>query len=301
MTVTGPVDAQRLGMTLPHEHLLIDLARITRNFDHLLHDVSLASEEAERFRLAGGQSVVDLTNRNIGRNPIALRQISERTGLNIVMGCGWYREPYFDPELYEKSTNQIADDIVRDLVKGVADSGIRAGVIGEIGSDDMRPISPAEERSFRAAARAQLRTGVTISTHAAFSRVGLDQLDLLVEEGVDPRRVIIGHAGHKSDPDYYEAIARRGAWVQFDRIRGTHEWDVARYVGLVVEFIRRGFLHKLLLSHDICMLPHLHAFGGTGYDFIPSEFVPRLRAAGLSEEQIGILLMRNPRAAFAPE
>ena len=300
MTVRGPIAADKLGRTLPHEHLLIDLARVTRNFDHFLHDVSLAVQEAARFRDAGGGTIVELTNRNLGRDPRGLCAIAEQTGLNIVMGSGWYREPYYDREVYERSTNQLADEIVRDLLEGVDGTGIRAGIIGEIGSDDRRPISPAEERSFRAAARAHKRTGVTISTHAAFSRVGLDQLDLLMEEGVDPARVIIGHAGHMSDPDYHAAIAQRGAWVQFDRIRGMHEWDVQRYVKLIQEFLHRGFLRQLLLSHDVCMLPHLRAYGGTGYDFLLTDFVDRLRGAGLTRSEIDTLLIDNPRAALAP-
>jgi predicted metal-dependent phosphotriesterase family hydrolase len=299
ITVRGPVSADKLGRTLPHEHLLIDLARVTRNFDHYLHDVSLAVVEAGRFRDAGGSTIVDLTNRNLGRNPRALQRIAEQTGLNIIMGCGWYREPYFDREVYEKSTNQLADDIVQDILEGIDGTGVRAGIIGEIGSDDRRPISPAEERSFRAAARAHKRTGLTISTHAAFSPVGLEQLDLLIEEGVDPARVIIGHAGHLPDPDYHAAIARRGAWVQFDRIRGTHAWDIHTYVELIQEFLDRGFLHQLLLSHDVCMLPHLHAYGGSGYDFLLTDFAPRLRDAGLSQAEIDVLMVDNPRAALA--
>jgi phosphotriesterase-related protein len=300
VTVLGPVAADRLGRVLPHEHLLINLARVTRNYDHFLHDVSLAAIEAARFREAGGSTIVDLTNRNLGRDPRSLCRIARETGLNIIMGCGWYREPYYDPELYTKSTNRLADDIVRDIFDGVGDTGIRAGIIGEIGSDDGRPISPGEERSFRAAARAHKRTGLTISTHAAYSRVGLDQLDLLEEEGVDPARVIVGHAGHMSDPDYHEALARRGAWVQFDRIRGMYEWEVRRYIELIQEFLNRGFLHQLLLSHDVCMTSHLHAYGGTGYDFLLTDFVARLRAAGLSELEIDTLLIDNPRAALTP-
>lgn len=298
ITVRGPIAADDLGITLPHEHVVIDLARVTRNMDHLLHDTRLAAIELGRFRDAGGRTIVDLTNRNVGRNAQALRRISEDAGVNVVMGCGWYREPYYDRDVYEKSTNELADEIARDIQEGVDGTGIRAGIIGEIGSDDRLPISPAEERSFRAAARAHRRTGVTISTHAAFSRVGLQQLDLLLEEGVDPDAVIIGHAGHVSDPDYHEAIARRGAWVQFDRIRGAHEWDIQRYIDLIREFLDRGYLRQLLLSSDICMLPHLAAYGGTGYDYLLTGFVPRLRESGMSQKEIDVLFIDNPRAAL---
>jgi predicted metal-dependent phosphotriesterase family hydrolase len=120
-----------------------------------------------------------------------------------------------------------------------------------------------------------------------------------MEEGVDPARVIVGHAGHVPDPDYHTAIARRGAWVQFDRIRGMHAWDVNRSVELVQEFLDRGYLHQLLLSHDVCMLPHLHAYGGTGYDFLLTGFAGKLRDVGLTQTEIDVLLIDNPRAALA--
>lgn len=299
MSVLGPVPVDELGMTLPHEHLLCDLARVTGYREHRLDDVELAILEAKRFRDAGGKTIVDMTSGGLGRNPLALQQIARATGLNIIMGCGWYREPYYEQQVYEKSTNRIAADMIRDITEGVGDTGIRAGVIGEIGSR-YHYIQPAEERCFRAAARAHKATGLSITTHATDSPVGLDQLDLLEDEGIDLRRVNVSHCDTYPHSDYHAALAKRGARVEFDFVRGGPDWDMDKKVRLIQEMLRRGYLHQLLLSHDVCLKAHLHAYGGAGYDYLPTTFLEKLLTAGLSREEIHILTVENPRAALVP-
>jgi predicted metal-dependent phosphotriesterase family hydrolase len=297
MTVLGPVPIDRLGITLMHEHLFIDLCRVTRDPDHWLNDLLLTVEEVKRFFDAGGRTLVDVTNRDLGRDPLRVKRVATETGLNIVMGCGWYREPFYRQEIYEKTTKQVAEDIVREIEDGIGDTGVRPGIIGEIGCD-RNYISPAEERSFRAAARAHKRTGLSITTHVVRCPAGLDQLNLLEEEGVDLRRVIIGHCCTYPDPNYHEAVARRGAFVEFDIIRSSAEWDIAARVEYVMLLVKKGYLRQILLSHDICMKSHLHAYGGNGYDYVLKDFSPRLLRAGLSQEQIQVLLVENPITAL---
>jgi len=297
MTVLGPVPVDRLGITLMHEHLFIDLCRVTRDPDHWLNDLSLTVEEVKRFFDAGGRTLVDVTNRDLGRDPLRVQRVATETGLNIVMGCGWYREPFYRQEIYEKTTKQVAEDIVREIEDGIGDTGVRPGIIGEIGCD-RNYISPAEERSFRAAGRAHKRTGLSITTHVVRCPAGLDQLNLLEEEGVDLRRVIIGHCCTYPDPNYHEAVARRGAFVEFDIIRSSAEWDMAARVEYVMLLVKKGYLRQILLSHDVCMKSHLHAYGGNGYDYVLKDFSPRLLRAGLSQEQIQVLLVENPISAL---
>ncbi len=298
MTVLGPVEADRLGSTLMHEHLIIDLCRVTRIPDGVLNEIPLAVHEINFFKAAGGSTVVDVTNRILGQNPEGLVTIAQQADLNIIMGCGWYREPFYDESVYLHTTNQIADEMVRDIEVGVDGTGIRAGIIGEIGTD-LYHVSPAEERVFRAAARAHKRTGLTITTHAVRSPVGLDQLDILEEEGVDPRRIVIGHCDFYPHMDYHEAVARRGAYVEFDSIgRGFIEWEIQRRLEWIQNLIDKGYLRQILLSHDVCLKSHLRAFGGQGYDYVLSGFVPRMLEAGISEEQIEIMMVTNPRAAL---
>jgi phosphotriesterase-related protein len=300
-TVRGPIRGDALGLTLPHEHLFIDLFRITRVRDGLLNDETLAVQEAARFKAAGGSTLVEVTNHGLKRNPAALRRVAEATGLHVVMGSGWYREPYYDHDYIARRTTQdLAADFLQEIEKGEPETGIRPGIIGEIGAD-WSWVSPAEERVHRAAARAHRRTGLAITLHALESPVGLQQLAILDEEGADLRRVIVGHSDTWPDPDYHEAIARQGAYVQFDTIRGLFPYEVERHLRLVKEFLRRGFLRQLLLSHDNCFKSHLVGYGGHGYAYISTRFVPLLREAGLSDEQVRLLLVENPRRALTGE
>jgi phosphotriesterase-related protein len=296
MTVRGPMAATELGVVLPHEHVFIDLLREYRGVG-LLADEGLAIEELTRFRAAGGSTIVDCTSEGLGRRPEALRRVSEATGIPIVMGSGHYRRPYLDEARIDvMAVDALADEIVRDVELGVGDSGIRAGIIGEIGCD--RVMSAIEERVFRAAARAHRRTGVTITTHAARWPVGEAQLDLLAEEGVDPTRVIIGHCDMVPDPDYHLRIARRGAWVQFDTIQGVHEMDTLRRLAWIRGLVDAGFEGRLLLSQDVCLTSDLAAYGGPGYAYVVTGFRDRMLEAGFPERLLTTFFVDNPRRAL---
>lgn len=298
MTVTGPVDAGELGFTLTHEHLFINLLREYRG-NGLLNDELLAIEECQKFAALGGRTIVDCTNGSMGRDPEALRRVAEATGLNIVMGCGHYRVPYLDHDwLDAHPVDEIAESIVIELTEGIGDDHIRPGVIGEIGADKWF-ISAHEERSFRAAARASIRTGVTVTTHAARWPVGQAQLDLLLEEGMDPTRIIVGHCDTVPVPDYPLSIAERGAYVQFDNIRGLTEYDLVRQASQVVRLRDAGHLDKVLLSHDVCLRTHLSISGGPGFELISKDFLPRLLRVGLTEDEIRMVTHDNPARALA--
>ncbi len=295
MTVLGPVAADTLGITLPHEHLALNAARL--DADLILDDRALVIAEVALFKNAGGGSIVEVSSMGLGRDPAALQRVSRESGLNVIMGCGWYHERRYEPRLYRQTTNEIAAEIVRDIEMGVDGTAVRAGIIGEVGcASDF--VSPAEERVLRAAARAQRQTGLSIITHGDFSAIGLAQLDIFAEEGVDLRRVIVSHCDSYPEPSYHEAIARRGAYVEFDLVRGYSEWETQRHINWITALIAQGFLDQILISHDVCKSRHLHAYGGFGYDHILRDFVPRLRTAGLSEEQLERLLIVNPRAAL---
>lgn len=297
MTVTGPVAINDLGFTLPHEHIFANQVREYRG-NGLLNDEALAILEIEKLIASGGRTLIDCTIDEVARDPLALKRVSEATGLNIVMGCGHYRDPYLDNNWFDKNApDAIAEIIVRDLTEGVDDTGVRSGIIGEIGADKWY-ISAAEERSFRAAARAHHKTGITITTHAARWPVGLPQLDLLAEEKVDPRRVIIGHCDMVPTPGYHEAIAKRGSWVEFDTIRGESEYDTELRVEFVLKMVELGYAAQVLISHDLCLRTHMSVTGGCGYDFIIRDFIPRLKRAGLDDEVIHQITVENPARAL---
>ncbi len=296
-TVRGPVAADALGMILPHEHIFINLLREYRA-NGLLDDPELMAAELARFAAAGGRTVVDCTTRELGRAPRRLAAMSERTGLHIVMGCGHYRNPYLDREAIDRlSVDALAQAIVDEVEHGVDGTGIRPGIIGEVGCDGPH-IAAVEERTLRAAARAQIASGLTLTTHAARWPVGLPQLDLFAAEGVDPRRVVIGHCDMVPDPAYHLEIARRGAFVQFDTINGHVEHEIERRIRAVCALAAAGHLDQVLLSHDVCLASDLAASGSGGYGFIAAAFLPRLRAAGLSADDCRRLVEDNPRRAL---
>jgi predicted metal-dependent phosphotriesterase family hydrolase len=301
-TVLGPVAPTELGWVLPHEHTAIALWHIPARWDYweLRRDEPAIVEELAAFRTAGGGTLVDLTLPGVGRDPEWLARISRATGLHVVMGAGWYRGAYYPPEalIDRRTVDSLADEIVRDIETGVGGTGIRAGIIGEIGAD--KPwLSAQEERVHRAVARAARRTGAAISTHAAQSAVGLDQLDVFESEGADLTRVVIGHSDSNPDPAYHLAIAERGAMVEFDFIGMSftplERFGEDRLVENLCSLLAAGHVERVMLSQDVCHDSQLKRYGGNGYTYLAEAFLPRLRAAGVSEAEIETMTVANPQ------
>lgn len=299
MTVLGPVPAAELGITLTHEHLLLDLFQYFQpHREFLVNDRALAAQELELYARAGGRTLVELTTPDIGRDPAGLAEIARETGVNIVMGCGRYREPFYEPELWKRSTADVAQMLIDEIEQGI--DGVRPGIIGEIGTHDPW-VSPVEERVFRASARAHKATGLTITLHANASAVGLRQLDVLAEEGVDLRRVVVGHCDTYPFSEYHRAVLERGAWVEFDTIRGSFDFETKRQLDQLLLLINEGHIGRLLLSQDVCTNRFYTVYGGNGYAFLITEFVQQMLNAGLDREQIDTLLVENPRRMLTGE
>ncbi len=307
-TVAGDVDPAGIGFTLPHEHTVCHLWRIPERFDYweLTADEDLISAELARFRDAGGTCIADVTLGGIGRDPAWLRRLSARTGLHIVMGCGWYREPYYPPEdlVDRRSVEQLADVIVAEFAEGVPGSEgpdgarVRPGIIGEIGVH--KPwVSAQEERVFRAAGRASRATGMAVMTHAVMSPVGLRQLDLLVEAGADPSRIVLGHQDSYPILSHWLEIVERGASLECDFLGMSftpmEKKGEPRVIDLICEMLSRGHGDRILLSQDVCDNSQLVFYGGNGYAYIAETFLPRLRERGVSEDEIRMLTVENPR------
>ena len=301
-TVRGPVDPADLGFTLPHEHTAIALWHIASRWDYweLTPDEPIIESELALFRSAGGSCLADLTLPGVGRDPVRLADLSVRTGLHIVMGCGWYRGAYYPPEarIEQRSVDDLAGEIVREWTDGVGESGVRPGILGEIGTD--KPwVSPAEERVHRAVARASIRTGMAISTHSVMSAVGLAQLAIFEEEGADPTRVVIGHADSFPSLEHYLEIIRRGANIEFDFLgmsfNATERLGEERIAGLLIELLSRGHGDRILLSQDVCHNSQLKHYEGNGYVHLQETFLPRLRAIGVSAADIERITVLNPR------
>jgi phosphotriesterase-related protein len=291
-TVLGPIPPEALGPTLMHEHVLCDFYRITGHLDQLLNDEDLAVEELARLTAVGGRALVECTTPDLGRNALGLRRIAQRTGLHIVMGTGWYRQLFYPPEIDQSTVEMLAERMVADL-RGGSDGAVPAGIIGEIGAD-RDYLTAQEERVLRAAARAHRATGAPITTHASMYPVGMRQLALLREEGVDPDRIIIGHCDTYLDPAYHRSLLEAGAYVQFDTIGRQHINPDQRRADALVSLIREGWVERLLLSSDRCYRSDLHAFGGPGYDVVFEQFFALLRERGVGGDELAVMTVVNP-------
>jgi len=301
-TVLGPIDPATLGWTLPHEHTQIALWHIASRWDYwqLTRNEPVILEELARFRDAGGSGLVDLTLPGVGRDPAWLRDIATASGLHVVMGCGWYRGVHYPAEarIDRRTVDDLADELVAEITDGVDGTGVRPGIIGEIGTD--KPwVSALEERVHRAAARAARRTGLAVTTHGVLSPVGLDQLRILEDEGLDPARGVIGHADSYPVPNHHLAIIDRGANVEFDflgmNFLPLERLGEPRVIELLGELVARGHADRILLSQDVCHDSQLKRYEGNGYVYLAETFLPRLRDAGITDAQIETMTVANPR------
>ncbi len=249
-------------------------------------DVNLMTEELRNAQHDGVACLVDAGLEGAGMDLDFIRQASKMSGLPIVKGAGFYTQPFYPKEVATLSEEQLTHAIVRQA------DDYPAGAFGEIGSWD--EITTLERRVFRAVGKAHLATNLPIFTHTGIpGKSALEQLDLLEDAGVDPRRVAIGHLGNLNDPNVYvhKTICRRGAFVGFDR-QGGGAADTA-VVPLVMALIEAGFAGQLLFSGD--------AF--RGYGRVITAFLPKLKAAGASDEVLRRITVDNPRRflAFVPK
>lgn len=299
ITVLGPIAPQEMGITQTHEHVILDAYDHWKSYDFVIDDEEMVIQELREYTRNGGKTIVDVTLEEIGRNPQALTRISRASGVHIVMGCAWYREFGYPDYVQELNSNELADIVVREIEVGVGDTGIRAGIIGEIGTG-RHHIVPAEERVFRASALAQQRTGIAITTHTTrWGTLAMEQIGMLKEYGADLSKVIIGHLGDRRGAHHLFPIAEKGVYVEIDNIGYLDyqpEWVRADNVAALC---KEGFADQVLLAEDICMLSHLKYLGGKGYGYLLEVFVPLLKDRGVTEEQIHKMLVENPARALA--
>jgi phosphotriesterase-related protein len=251
----------------------------------IMHNVDLMSEEVAKTKSAGIACIVDAGHADMGRDVNFIRQVSMKSGVPIVAGGGFYSQPFYPKEISTMSEEQI----VKALIKQADDDVL--GVFGEIGSWD--EITADERKVFRAVGKAHVATNLSIFTHTGIpGKSALEQLDILEDAGVKPDRVVIGHLGNLVDANVYvhKAICRRGAFVGFDRQGGNGD---AQQVPMVMALIDAGFTDHLMFSAD----------ASSGYSKTLTVFVPKLKAAGVSDQALHRITVDNPRRflAFVPK
>lgn len=350
VTVDGRIDPDDLGVTLPHEHLFVDavdawfeppdsafdrrLSRepvsietlwwVRQNAEYSADNLRLSSfdeavEEVSRFQHAGGRTVVDVTPKHTGMDPLRVRQVANAAGLQAIHGTAYYTRATHPERIDATSVDDLEAEFVSDVREGIDGTDVRAGLVGEIGVSGR--IHDEETKVLRAGSRAALRTGSPLMVHppgrtpyaqrdrtCPSSRWGLELLDIVEEEGVPPDRVVICHMDRTlyEDPAAIHDLAARGAYVEFDL------WGLDCYMQeyddgypsdhwraeTVLDLFDDGHANRLLFSHDVHMKIQRTRYGGFGYAHLLENVVPMLLARGLTRADIETVLVENPRRLF---
>jgi 5-phospho-D-xylono-1,4-lactonase len=298
-TVRGDVAAGDLGVCYPHEHVLGGPSGVD-DPDLVLDSASAAIKELIFYRQAGGQAIVDMSPVDYGRDVEGLQRISETAGIHVVCVTGHHKEAFAAPWTWDATVEQLAERFIAELTVGIDGTRVRAGVI-KAGSSHGR-VTPGEEKVFRAAALAHRETGAAISTHTEAGTMGMEQVDLLRSEGVEPGKIILGHVDRKLEWDYHLQLARTGAYLCYDQISKERYAPDSQRVEFILRLVAEGHGRQLLLSGDLARKSYLPSYGtggGPGLTYILWRFVPWLRTGGLSETAIDDLLVHNPARALA--
>jgi phosphotriesterase-related protein len=340
MTVSGPVSPAEMGITLTHEHCVIDITSLFQepeeatakklaydalsfhnvgfiryhmndNRDNLfLVDEEQSIKELRPFRLAGGGTIIDATNVDLGRDPLSLRRVSATTGLHIVMGSGYYVKPAQKLAVMGKrSEENIAEEITKDLFHGVVNTDVHSGLIGEIGCS--WPLEECEKKVLRAAGLAQKESGAPLMIHPGRSEEAPAEIaGILKEIGTDLSHTVISHIDRTLfEPRNRYALAEAGCYLAYD------EWGSEGYypesfsttdilndtqrIAQIKDLFAHGYGSQVLISHDICQKCRYMAYGGHGYNHILYNALPAMRKRGVTEKMINGLLVDNPSRFFA--
>ena len=332
-TVLGPIPPDALGPTLMHEHLLCDIRhprerkpddlgpelaldtvwainygtlKAARNY--VLDEVATAIDEVHRMVAAGGRSLVELSSGGLSPDPVGLAEIARATGAHVVMGCGHYVHDYQDPINARRSVDELAAEIIAAVRDGAWGTGIRAGIIGEIGCQ--APWTDQERQVMRAALVAQAETGAAVNVHPGRHPDQPQEVaDFVRAHGGRIERVVISHIDRTVfDAERLERLADAGCVLEWDlfgqessyyRLADIDMPNDAVRLRAIRRLVDRGHLAQVVVSHDICYRSRLVRYGGHGYGHIFANVVPLMRRRGFTEAEIGAILVDNPRRLLA--
>lgn len=301
-TVLGEINKSQLGVTSSHEHIFIDMRKcvdITGNEPEIFYDkvscenraemfakpyaildnalldeFDLAVKEMNYFKKSGGRTIIDCTPDEIGRDPLLLKKVSEESGVNIVVGCGHYYKKAHAPYVKDASVDDLAAEMYKDITEGIGDTGIKAGIIGEIGTS--QPFYDDEKKAVKAAGIVSSKTGKAVHIHTdLYSENGYEVVDILTKAGASPERICIDHVDVLLRPDYIKDLLNMGVYVEFDNLgkefyvseKTRFAYDLER-IKLLKHLIDEGYGKKILLCNDICLKTMWRTYGGLGYSHI---------------------------------
>jgi phosphotriesterase-related protein len=315
-TVLGPIAADELGVTLMHEHLVFSY--LGWECDALAppynrEEAAAACVEALTEAKAHGlKTLVDATGTDMGRDVELQKIVSDKLGINIVSATGFYTEKYgkagyfkFRSMVYD-IVAELCETMVKEITQGIGNTGVKAGVI-KIATGHAR-ISSYEEKLLKAAARAQKETGVPIITHTEGGTMGPEQADLLISEGADPKRIVIGHMCGNSDLNYHVSVLEKGVNIAFDRLGIDVLFPDRLRKACLIGLIGTGYADRIMLSQDCWAYRTGRPFefandtrqlvANWSYVHVFNNIIPALKDAGVSQDKIDTLMVENPKRLF---
>lgn len=292
-TVTGDIKKEQLGVTMAHEHFAVDL-RVVRHDDYsVLEDMGQAERELLKARALGCRSAVEVTTNDMGRDVLALRRLSEKTGVQIICSTGFYLKEYHSEWVKTAPAQELCALFLREVKEGIGETGIRAGLIAEVATSEEK-IYPSEEKVLVAAGMASAECGCAVSTHCQMGRLGHEQIELFLSQGMGADKVILGHTDLSHDAEYQKSLLARGVNLAIDTVgKLSYLSDEARADDLL-KLLEAGYEDHLLLSEDVSRRSYLTEEGGRGYTAVLQYFLPMLRERGVDEETLDKLLCKNP-------
>lgn len=291
-TVLGDIEKSELGKTLAHEHFIVDLDRIRKDGYSYIKDVDEVAAEIKKVMAQGIEAAFEVTTNDMGRDVCKLKQISEITGLKIICSTGYYLHSYHPDWMNEASKEDIAKIYIKDLTEGIDNTSIKAGLIGEIASSPKEFIDN-EKKILEAAGIAAKQTGFAVSTHTG-RYTAIETIETLLNEGVEPDKIIIGHQDLIDDHEYHLSLLKYGVNIAFDTCGKVSYMPDETRAENARKLVEAGYEDHLLLSNDISRHTYFTIFGGQGYLAVMDSVVPLMKQYGISENTIHKFLVDNP-------
>jgi phosphotriesterase-related protein len=295
-TVLGDVEAKELGFTMAHEHLLTcpkDAAK-----ENHLDSVEKAIQMLVEFKAIGGGCIVEATPECWGRNPLGMVEASQKSGVHVIACTGYISQEHgMEAELSDWTIDSVKDRMIHDVTVGIDGSKSKAGWI-KAGTGYMH-ITPNEEKVLRAAARAATETGVCLHTHTSSGTMGLEQIEIVEDEGFNCERMIIAHVDRLPDLWYHRKLLEKGVYLIYDGPGKAKYYPDSVRVDLLRQLVQDGFEDKIMLSNDMGRRTHHKVYGyGPGFNWIKERFLPRLLEEGFAQDVLDKFMIHNPAKVY---
>ncbi len=276
-----------------HEHTTINLSEVKNTEDCQLDVFSETVKEYKKLYEKGVRNIIDVTNFGMGRNIPYVQKVAEKTGMNIIFSTGFYQEEFYPIQVFRKTREQLAEQMIAEIIEGIKGTNAKADIIGEIGTS-YNKWTDTERKVFEAVVIAHKETNKPITTHTSIGTLGHEQVVFFKENKVDLNKVVIGHVDLTGDADYILQMLREGVYVEFDTIGKENYMPDRTRAEILKKIQNAGYIDRVFLSMDITRKSHLEYRNGLGYSFLLDSFIPLLHSYGITDKSIEKMLIKNP-------